>query len=317
MPQKPPNLLKGSMVRAVAPASSESNSAALNKGLDKLRELGFGVTLGDCVQRLRTRGYLAGTDKERAEELNDAFRDDAVDAVFCVSGGYGCLRILPYLDYEMIRAHPKILLGYSDITTLHIALNQKSDLITFHGPMIAPEIGTEFTDYTEKWLLRALQESAPLGELTNPNDGPLLKVINEGEARGKLIGGNLSLIVHGLGTPYEIDTKGKILLIEDTDETPLRVDRYLTHLWLANKLQDAAGIVIGEFTNYQLTSNEPSLTLWDALRDRIEESGKPALYGLCFGHGKHHLTLPIGVESRLDATHRRIWIEESATRASN
>jgi muramoyltetrapeptide carboxypeptidase len=260
---------------------------------------------------------LAGTDKERAEELNDAFRDDAVDAVFCVSGGYGCLRILPYLDYEMIRAHPKILLGYSDVTTLHIALNQKSDLVTFHGPMIAPEMGSEFTDYTEKWLLRALQESAPLGELTNPNDGPLLKVINEGEAGGKLVGGNLSLIVHGLGTPYEIDTKGKILLIEDTDETPLRVDRYLTHLWLANKLQDAAGIVIGEFTNYQLTNNEPSLTLWDALRDRIEESGKPALYGLCFGHGKHHLTMPIGVEARLDATHRRIWIEESATRPSN
>jgi muramoyltetrapeptide carboxypeptidase len=301
------------MIRAVAPASSETSSAALNKGLDKLRELGFSVSLGDCVQRLRTRGYLAGADKERAEELNEAFREDDVDAVFCVSGGYGTLRMLPYLDYEMIRAHPKIFLGFSDITTLHVAFNQKSNLVTFHGPMIASEMGSEFTDYTERWLLRALQENQPLGELTNPTEGPMLKILNEGEVRGRLVGGNLSLIVHGLGTPYEIDTKGKILLIEDTDEPPYRVDRYLTHLWLANKLQDAAGIIIGEFTNYQVTSNEPSLTLWDVLRDRIEESGKPALYGLCFGHGKHHLTLPIGVEARLDATHRRIWVEEAAT----
>jgi len=152
-----------------------------------------------------------------------------------------------------------------------------------------------------------------LGELTNPVDGPVLKTINEGEVRGKLVGGNLSLIAHGLGTPYEIETEGKILLIEDTDEPPYRVDRYLTQLWLANKLQDAAGVVVGEFTDYQLLSDEPSLTLWDVLRDRIEENGKPAVYGLCFGHGKHHLTLPIGVEARLDATQRRIWIEESAT----
>jgi muramoyltetrapeptide carboxypeptidase len=256
---------------------------------------------------------LAAPDKERAEELNEAFHDDKVNAVFCVTGGYGTLRMLPYLNYEMIRAHPKIFLGYSDITTLHIVLNQNSDLVTFHGPMIASEIGSEFTDYTEKWLLRALQENTPLGELTNPVDGPVLKTINEGEVKGKLVGGNLSLITHGLGTPYEIDTKGKILLIEDTDEPPYRVDRYLTQLWLANKLQDAAGVVIGEFTNYHPLSNEPSLTLWDVLRDRIEDSGKPAIYGLCFGHGKHHLTLPLGVEARLDATHRRIWIEESAT----
>jgi muramoyltetrapeptide carboxypeptidase len=313
MAQKPTGLRKGNVIRAVAPASSESSSAALNKGLDKLQRFGFKITVGSCVGRLRTRGYLAATDEERADELNEAFRDHAVNAVFCVTGGYGTLRILPYLDYEMIRANPKIFLGFSDITALHVALNQKSGLVTFHGPMIASEMGSEFTDYTERWLLKALQENAPLGELTNPLDGPMLKTINDGEAKGKLIGGNLSLIAHGLGTPYEIETKDKILLIEDTDEPPYRVDRYLTQLWLANKLQDAAGIVIGEFTNYELTSNQPSLTLWEVLRDRLEGCGKPTLYGLCFGHGKHHLTLPIGVEARLDATQRRIWIEESAT----
>lgn len=256
---------------------------------------------------------MAGTDRERADELNEAFREEAVDAVLCICGGYGTLRILPHLDFDLIRAHPKIFVGYSDITALHVGFRQKSDIVTFHGPMIASDIGSEFTDYTEKWLVRALQESSPLGEITNPVDGPILKTINEGEVRGELVGGNLSLMAHGLGTPYEIDTKDKILLIEDTDEPPYRVDRYLTHLWLANKLQQAAGIIMGEFTNYQPQDNRPSPTLWEVLRDRIEAIGKPAVYGLCFGHGKHHLTIPLGVQARLDATQRRIWIEESAT----
>jgi len=313
MIQKPKSLRKGSVIRAIAPASSESTPAALSKGLSRLQELGFTVTLGNCVRKLATRGYLAGTDRERADELNQAFREETVEAILCICGGYGTLRILPYMDFDLIRTHPKIFVGYSDITALHVAFRQKSGLVTFHGPMIASEMGSEFTDYTEKWLLRALQESSPLGELTNPVDGPILKTINEGEVAGELVGGNLTLIAHGLGTPYEIDTKDKILLIEDTDEPPYRIDRYLTHLWLANKLQQAAGIIMGEFTNCQPQDNKPSPTLSEVLRDRVEEIGKPAVYGLCFGHGKHHSTIPMGVRARLDATQRRIWIEDSAT----
>lgn len=313
MLQKPAAVHKGSRVRVIAPASSERDSSKLNKGLAKLRELGFNASLGGCVGKLRSWGYLAGTDKERAEELNEAFSDDTVDAVFCATGGYGTGRILPYVDYELIRTNPKILLGYSDITALHIAINQKSDLVTFYGPMVASEMGSEFTDYSEKWMLRAIQNSEPLGELTNPNDGPLIKTISEGEASGDLVGGNLSLMASTLGSPYEIDTKGKILVLEDTDEPPYRIDRYLTQLWLANKLHDAAGIIVGEFTSYELTKDEPSLTLWEVLRDRIGASGRPAIYGLSCGHGRHHLTLPLGVKGRMDASDGRAWIEESAT----
>jgi len=304
------------MIRAVAPASTEKNPAALSKGIAKLRELGFEVSLGDCVRKLRTWGYLSGTDEERAEELNEAFRDEKVDAIFCVRGGYGTPRLLPHLDYGLIRLNPKILLGYSDITALHLALHLKSDLVTFHGPMIASEIGSEFTGYTEKSLLRALMDPEPLGEITNPMDGPIIKTINKGEATGTLVGGNLSLFVKTLGTPYEVDTKGKILFLEDVDDPPYRIDGNLTHLMLAGKLQDAAGIIVGETLKCEPKDPEPSLNLWDVLRDRIGSTRKPAVYGLCCGHGVHHVTLPVGVKARLDATNGRMWIEESATTPS-
>jgi muramoyltetrapeptide carboxypeptidase len=309
MVQKPVALRKGSTIRVVAPASPEEDPSILSRDLAKLRELGYNVSLGECVRKLKTHGYLAGTDEERADELNEAFRDDKVDGVFCVTGGYGTSRILPSLDYDLIKSEPKVFLGYSDITTLHIAMHQKSDLVTFHGPMVT----SQFTDYTQSWLLRTLQNPEPLGELTNPIDGPVIKTINEGKASGKLVGGNLTLMTHTLGTPYEIDTKNKILFLEDTEEPPYRIDRYLTHLWLGNKLQDAAGIIVGEFTKYDPTQT-PSLTLWDVLKDRIGGSGKPAIYGLCCGHGKHHLTMPIGVDARIDATQRKVWVDESATR---
>lgn len=311
--KKPRALKKGDMIRAVAPASSEHDLAALNRGLGKLRDLGFNVSLGDCVRKMRTHGYLAGTDAERAAELNEAFGDNHVNAVFCVEGGYGTIRILRLLDFDLMKANPKIFLGYSDITALHVAINHKSDLVTFHGPMIASEIGTEFSAYTEKWLLRAITSSEPLGELQNPAEGPFIKTINEGEVSGKLVGGNLSLIVKTLGTPYEIDTRNKILVIEDTDEAPYRIDGYLAHLSLANKLKDAAGIVVGEMTKYAPKDSGQSLTLWDVFQDHVGSTGKPAIYGLCFGHGVHHVTLPLGVEAKLDATQGKLRIEEPAT----
>lgn len=316
MVQKPAVLKKGGMIRAIAPASGDLDYPHdLSKGLTKLRELGFNVSLGNCVRRLRTLGYLSGTDSERAEEMNDAFRDDGVDAVFCVTGGYGSPRMLPQLDYDLIRSRPKIFLGYSDITALHIALNQKSDLVTFHGPMIMSEMGSEWTEYSEECLMKAITKAEPLGEITNPIDGPIIKTINDGQASGRLIGGNISLIAATIGTPYEIDTKGKLLFIEEVDDPPYLIDRNLTHLWLANKLQDAAGIIVGEIVRSTPKPSEASRTIWDVLIDRIRSIGKPAIYGLCCGHGKHHVTLPVGLEAKMDATEGRLWIEESATGA--
>lgn len=313
MVQKPGVLEKRDMIRVVAPASSElDNPTGFGKGIAKLHELGFKVSLGDCVRELRALGYLSGTDRERAEELNEAFRDDEVAAVFCATGGYGTPRMLPYVDYNLIKSKPKVFLGYSDITALHIAIHQKSDLVTFHGPMII-SMGSEFSDYTEKCLIRAVTNPEPLGEVTNPIDGPIIKTITDGTASGKLVGGNISLMAATLGSPYEIDTKNRLLFVEEVDDPPYLIDRNLTALWLAGKLQDAAGIIVGEIVRSKPKENEASLSLWDMLRDRIGLTGKPAVYGFCFGHGAHHLTFPIGVEARLDATEGTLWIEENAT----
>ena len=313
MTKKPVCLKKGDMIRAVAPASSDlDNPAEASKGLVKLRELGFQISLGDCVRELRASGYLAGTDRQRAEELNEAFRDDKVAAVFCVTGGYGTPRMLPYVDYDLIESKPKIFLGYSDITALHIAIHQKSNLVTFHGPMVI-SMGSEFSDYSEKWLLRAVGNPEPMGEVTNPIDGPIIKTITDGKASGKLVGGNLSLMAATLGSPYEINTKNKLLFVEEVDDPPYLIDRNLTALRLAGKLEDAAGIIVGEIVKSKLREGEVSLSLWDVLRDRIGGAGKPAVYGFSCGHGKHSLTLPIGVEARLDATKGALSIEENAT----
>jgi muramoyltetrapeptide carboxypeptidase len=217
--------------------------------------------------------------------------------------------MLPYVNYEIIKSKPKIFLGYSDITALHIALHQKSDMVTFHGPVV----GSELTEYTQQWLIRALTRPEPLGEITNPSDGPIIKTITDGEASGNLVGGNISLIAATIGTPYEVDTRDKILFIEEVDDPPYLIDRNLTHLWLAGKLQEAAGIIVGEIVRSKPRDYDASLSIWDVLRDRIGSVGKPAIYGLCCGHGTHHLTLPLGVRARLDATQGRLWIEEPAT----
>lgn len=313
MVQKPSVLEKGDMIRVVAPASSElDNPTEFGKGIAKLRELGFKVSLGDCVRKLRTLGYLSGSDRERAEELNEAFREDEVAAVFCATGGYGTPRMLPYVDYNLIKSKAKVFLGLSDITALHIAIHQKSDLVTFHGPMVI-SMGSEFSGYSEKCLIRAVTSPEPLGQVSNPNDGPIIKTITDGTASGKLVGGNISLIATTLGSPYEIDTKSKLLFVEEVDDPPYLIDRNLTALWLAGKLQDAAGIIVGEIVRSKPRDNEASLSLWDMLRDRIGTTGKPAVYGFCCGHGTHKLTLPIGVEARLDATQGTLWIEENAT----
>jgi muramoyltetrapeptide carboxypeptidase len=263
------------------------------------------------------RGFLSGTDDERLEDLHAMFADPKVAAVFALQGGYGTPRLLDRIDYELIRRNPKILLGYSDITGLHLAIGRKAGLVTFHGPNM---LGT-LTPRTLEILKKALFVAEPLGDVRNPDEADPLNVefpvhtVAPGVARGRTVGGNLTLISSTMGTPYEIETKDRILLVEDTGEAPYRIDRMLVQLKLAGKLQEAAGIVFGTCSDCGpgKSSFELSLSLSEVIDELLGRLGKPVLAGILFGHTKEKSVIPFGVEAELDAGTKRLTIVEAAT----
>lgn len=295
---KPRPLQPGDTIGLVAPASPLKNELYLQRGIARLESWGFQVVLNRPLKS--AEGYLSGSDEERVAELHAMFASPKVKAIICLRGGYGSLRLLPHLDYNLIRSHPKIFLGYSDITALHLALVQRAGLVTFHGPMIYPELGGDLTPYTEAALLNTLAGSLSFNTLyCLPDKG---FTIVPGQARGRLIGGNLSLLTSTLGTPFEIDTREAILFWEEVDEPLYRVDRMLTQLLLAGKLAAAAGMVIGECLGCG--------NLEGLLRERLAPIGIPCLYGLPCGHGQNMVTLPLGVPVTLDAGAGYLRIEE-------
>jgi muramoyltetrapeptide carboxypeptidase len=308
---KPPMLKKGDTIGLVSPSGS-INSTYLQNAIHRLKEMGYKVWMDENVRKTNRWGYLAGTDKERATSVNNGFSNPEVDAIFCTTGGYGAQRILPFLDYDAIKDNPKILLGYSDITALHHAIPKRTGLITFHG-LSASSIGSEFTDYTKEYLLKAVASEEPIGEIKNPLDGPYIKTISDGKATGDLVGGNGSLISSLMGTSYELDMEGKVFMIENIrNREPSYVDRELTQLRLAGKLQQCAAIVYGECLRIGPEDATLGQTMEDVVRDRIADLGIPAIYDLCCGHGKHKCTLPIGIKTTVDATLGKLIIEESA-----
>lgn len=317
-PRTPPPLLKprrlapGDTVGMVLPASMAFEASTLDLGRRQLEALGFRVKPGAHVRG--RHGYFAGTDRERAADLMELFADDGVQGIFCYSGGWGSPRLLPLLDFGVIRRHPKVFLGFSDITALLNAIHQETGLVTFHGPMA----GSNLRPWTLEQLRRAVQSTAPLGTLANPpkQDDELINrtfptlAIRGGRARGPLAGGNLTLLATLMGTPWEVETAGTILLIEDTDEELYRIDRMLTQLALGGKLDRVAGVVFGTCTDCPVTG--PSFSLEEILRERLEPLGVPVLKGLAFGHIAEKLTLPIGLPATLDADAGTLTFDEGA-----
>lgn len=304
---KPKRLKLGDTIGVVAPASPTTEEK-LERVYRKLMQMGFNVVMGrSCFSK---RGYLAGDDKTRAEDINKMFKNTEVDGIICLRGGYGSLRILDLLDYELIRTNPKVFVGYSDITALHIAINQISELVTFHGPMAANLI-----EDTCNFTLESLYNFI-LNEDFKPSIENLsreLVAINGGIAEGQIIGGNLSLIASTIGTPYEINTKGKILFIEEIGEEPYRIDRMLTQLRLSHKLQDAVGIILGDFNNCVPENPHMSFTLEEVIDFYIRPLNKPTLMNLQAGHCKPTITIPFGVKARLDVDKNEIVILEGPT----
>ena len=261
-------------------------------------------------------GYLAGTARQRVEDLHAMFADPEVNGVFCVRGGYGSAQMLDKIDYDLIRRNPKVFLGYSDITALHTAIGRRVGLVTFHGPVSTSHLSV----WSQQRLQRALFETAPLGLLTNPPDSNLLqpahtmRTVRAGFARGPVAGGNLTLLSTTLGTPFEVETSGRILLLEDIGEDIYRIDRMFTQLRLAGKLHSAAGIVIGECKDCPPAGHESAYSLGEVVDYLLADLGIPVLYGLSFGHTADQVTIPLGVSASLDAAKQQLTIEEPAVR---
>jgi len=316
---RPRALKPGDTVGLITPSSYVSDPDTLALADRAMKYFGLKVKLGRNVRQ--RAGYLGGSVEQRVEDLHAMFRDTEVHGVFAMRGGYGSAQLLDRIDYGLIREHPKVFLGYSDITALHLAIHARARLVTFHGPVAL----SRFTPYTQDYFRKALFETKPIGEVGNPPDAGeprpahTLRTVRGGTARGRLMGGNLTLISTTLGTPYEIDARGKILFIEDVGEEPYRIDRMLTQLRLAGKLEQAAGIVFGECEDCKPRDYKPSFnstfTLGEIVDDILGGLKIPVLSGLTFGHTDDQATLPEGVMATLDADRQKLMVEEAGVTA--
>lgn len=315
---KPKVLNARDSVGLITPSTAVTDPEKLNTAERTVRYFGLVPKWGKNVGK--RAGYVGGSIEERVDDLHAMFSDASVKAVFCVRGGYGSGQLLKNIDYDLIRRNPKIFIGYSDITAMHLAIHRLTGLVTFHGPVPM----SAFTPYTQAAYRKALFEARPIGELSNPPEanelrpGHTLRMVRPGKAQGPLIGGNLSLIAATMGTPYEIDTRGRILFIEDVEEQPYSIDRMLTQLRLAGKLEQAAGVIFGEChdcraRDYQPSFVEGSFTTPEVVDRILGELRVPVLSGLTIGHTDDQLTLPLGVMATLDAGKRTLTVEEAAT----
>ncbi|MBQ9038076.1 MAG: LD-carboxypeptidase [Clostridia bacterium] len=306
---KPKPLRRGNTIGLVGISGAlHEPETRFEKMLEAIDALGYKVIVADSCRE--EYGYLSGTDASRAKGLNQMFRDDRVDAVVCMRGGYGVTRILDRVDFDVIRANPKLLLGYSDITALHTAIHEKVGMVTIHGPM-PDRAWMEFDDFSRRSMLRALTSTEPLGTLYNP-EGTAPKCVVPGRCEGRLVGGNLSLIAALCGTPYQLNPEGKVLLLEDVGEYVYRLDSMLTQLRLAGMFERCAGVVLGGFTNCTEEYERYALHLENVIRDIIVPAGKPVLANLSIGHTPVKITVPLGVNCAVDAEAGTLTITEAA-----
>lgn len=290
---KAPALKPGDEIRIIAPASAPDMNH-LSKGISRLRNWGYKVTLGKNIRKLVQRNSLSAPEKNRAEELMEAFMDDSVKAIFCARGGYGSIHILPLLDYDLIREHPKIFVGYSDITALHLALNKFSNLVTFHGPMPGADPDEIRKPSFKKFMdIYSGQSTDISGHIDK-----VIKYIISGKVEGVSIGTNISVTSSLVGTKYVPSSEGKIFFIEDTGVTSGDIDRYFFTMKLAGMLDKFVGFVFGDFRAITEVE-EPLPFIEDVVQLYINQLKVPSLYGLPFGHGDEQMLIPLNARIRL------------------
>jgi muramoyltetrapeptide carboxypeptidase len=312
---KPARLQRGAGVGLISPASAVFLREEVDVVVDAVRALGLVPYL---APHLRDRyGYLAGKDVDRAADVNRFFADPKIAALIPIRGGWGCARILPYLDYQVIRKNPKIIVGFSDITALILGIHAQTGLVTFHGPNGFTSWRTEPTD-----VFRRVLFSGEMVTFQNQKDSDdanrlmqvknRIQTIHPGKARGRLIGGNLSVLSGIVGSPYVPDLKGAILFLEDVNENVYRIDRLMTHLKLAGLFKQLAGFIFGQCPQCSPDADYGSLTLEEVIWDHIQPLGIPAWFGAEIGHIETILTLPIGTEVEIDANLGKIQMLEPA-----
>ena len=291
------------MVGLVAPATPWENRSELLRSVAGLEGWGLRVRLGEHVND--RHGYLAGRDEDRASDLHAMWADPEIKAIVCLQGGYGSPRLIPLLDGDLIAANPKPLCGYSDITTLHLAVQKWARVISFYSNGAAGVGAPEVTELSKGTMHRALFSDEPYGAIPRDPDDPYVRTITGGTTTGRLTGGCITLVQSTIGTPVEIETDGTILVLEDLDMHAYILDGALTHLRNAGLLERCAGIVVGELKRVGWREDYAAFMQDFSVEDVLEEVlgplGIPTIYGLPIGHGKHHATVPLGAVATLDA----------------
>lgn len=331
----PKALAPGDTIEIIAPAKY-LDKERVTLATKRLEEMGFKVRLPKNL--FRRQGFLGGSDEERATELMAAFADPEVDAIMPGTGGYGTTRILDKLDYDVIRKNPKILVGFSDITGLHIAISQQTGLVTFHSPLPEWGLGIDknLSPFAAKWFWRAILAKEYQGSKAgytiftrpsvppSPDDAKLFDdvpppvTMHGGKAHGRLIGGNLSVLHAMMGTPYEIETDGKLLFLEDVGEAPYRVDRMLSTLRLAGKFDHVRGVILGQFSARKEEAKwDDDESIDDVLKDYFGKLGVPVLNRFPVGHVRYNATLPVGAMAELDADAQTLRLLENPVMITN
>lgn len=298
-----PQILRTGDTIGIVTLGSPLSANAINTGIQTLNNMGFNVVLGKYVYS--SNGYLAATEEERASDLMDMFKNPDVKAIIPSRGGVGVAGIIPYLDYFIIAQNPKIVTGYSDITILLNVLYQWADLITFHSLLLI-DFKPTTPEYNFNQFFTATSTLTSPRELENPPGMPLISRI-PGNVTGPIVGGNLTSFVDNLGTPFEVDTRGKIILIEEVHEPINTVYRYINHLILAGKFRDCAGIIMGECTNCPIAYGK---SYEDLINEVIVPLNKPLMTNLASGHGRYKMAIPIGAQANLNTYNNTLTILE-------
>lgn len=309
---KPKKLRRKDLIGIISPASATNDEKLVENGIKYIESLGYKTIVGKNVGKVR--GYLAGTDEERIDDIHQMFGDKNVKAIFCLRGGYGAFRLLDKIDYKLIQKNPKIFVGFSEITALQMAFLKKSNLISFAGPMVVPNFSSEIDTFTEERFWRSITSTASRERIQISAKQQLSK-IKIGQTTGRLIGGNLSVFSALIGTGYVPELKNKILFLEEIDEPPYKIDRMLNQLKLNNSFKNLNGIILGSFKGcIEQDKNKKTLTLEEVWNDYFESVKIPVIHSFPHGHIKDMVTMPLGIKVRMNMKKKFVEFTESGVR---